>query len=212
MDIAFDGTKSVRKVLNFISVLESADRNHLASGEIRKKYHESYTDQKELGRGDVSDYMELIRKWTKGDEYGKRIINWDEGTRNSPQGGYFFNLSKGNTSDPGIYKELLRIAFVLLLLKKGELSFVEDFLVNSKFPLSTLMIMLDSVNERGCSNPISITYETNNSLTTKEVVIDKIIYDENINDWVLHCEEGYDADLVIIPFSIIKSAEKSRTV
>lgn len=206
MDVAFDGTKTIRKILNFISLLEKAE-TELESREIVNEYNKEFPDQKEFTRQKLSDLMGTIRDWNRKKEYGKRIINWDGGT-NAIVGNYYFDLSKRSSSDVETYKELLRIAFVLLLLKKGELSFVEGFLNSSKFPLSTLMIMLDSVNERGNSNPISITYETNNSLTTKEVVIDKIIYDENINDWLLHCEEGYDADPVNIPFSRIKSAKK----
>ncbi len=198
MDVAFSGTKQIRRALNFLGILEKA-RVPLSTQELKREYSE-IEFIREDNNAIISDFIGLIRSWK--DDYNKGIVKWEGGTQNSPRGPYYLNINKNNDKDT--YTELLRIAFSILLIKKGQMSFIDEFL-EKEFPLSILMTLLNSVSDKYNPDSIRLEYMNGNEEVTSVVSIDKIT--QNGGEWMLICKDSNSRTLEI-NFNNIISATK----
>lgn len=140
-DYTIDLTSGIRRILNIIAILERRKGYELSSSDIKNELSKfdfvNEDDSKIIPR-----FKEHILEWEH--DYGLRLIKGANVDADNPRSPFKFNIDKEQHLDKAVYKEPLRIAFALILIRNGEPNFLNDFL-ELENPLWTLTVILDSV-------------------------------------------------------------------
>jgi len=202
VDIAFDGLSQIRRILNILSILEESSEE-LSSKEIRKRLT-NYEKVSSGNRQIIRTFVKDIEKWEE-ENVGVDIIkaNYYRTKDNRKKGPYKFSLNNGPTESQ-IYKECLRVAFAMLIVKKGQLGFIDAFSTKSK-PLTMFMKIINSIKHNHTAEFINISYEEGITKNKVCVKLFSVCYiDKNIpGKWALECRDKENNEITIPLLKII---------
>ncbi len=201
MDVAFDATTEIRRALNLLSFLEESSEP-LRSKDLISKLSDVENINIDIdNRKIITKFKKQMEEW-KSDYKNLPVVTGQNGTRENPTSPFKFALGKEDYYHQQVYNELLRIAFALLLIKKGELGDLHNFLIHKKNPLKILMVLVNSITKNN-SRHIKITFGEAGQERTLKVAI--ISIKQSADSWILECKDNHN-NPVEIPFNQIINA------
>lgn len=211
LDVAFDAMHEIKRALTILAILENSGKE-MKTSKILKELKVYEDSPKGKHRSIMNHFMKnQIIPWEVEARVGivsdaNQAVNGRRGNRiRSP---YKFTLEKSSRSR-SIYKEYLKIAFVQILLRIGELDFLDD-LLNLEAPLYSLINILDSVSGNN-HNAIKLSYsDGKNEIRNVEVVPHSLLFDNQDLNWKLRCWTKNSESLEIPIKRLIKTEKIKR--
>lgn len=175
----------------------------MGTNDIIKELQEFEYLKEDNCRQTIRDFIiKHILEWEK--DYKIKIIKGKNKKNDNPISPYYFALNKKNDRDIKVYEELLRIAFALIIMKKGVLDFINP-LLQTEHPLSIMTNILDSIKNKNREYRIDIKH---NDVFESNLLVTQIKQREVDKKWYLYCRNDKN-ESIKIPFDKIQSVRKA---